>query len=352
MSASPTTALAVSESIRDYLCSRLGVSDLTYQQPPTPITEGYAAYIYRFQLAPSNDLPEEFQRPLILRAYSSISGLPQLQHEAAVQNFLHDRGYPVAKPLLVKESDDLLGGPFMISEMLPGRTLLDELFRRFWRIVHAPVEMAEMQARLHCLPTNGFPAPPDFLGRQHQELREVIEEYDLSALQPALNWLEENRPLEPAQPSIIHLDFHPMNMLCRWRKCTGILDWSDADLGDRHADVACSLMLMRSAPVGIGKTWWEKLNALPGRWIFWKYYLWAYRRRLPLDEQKLAYYGAWAALRRLCRRGVCLRTSPHTNGWKPALHDYLASERLDYLVEFIRRPSGNGVDCGLGDRGR
>jgi aminoglycoside phosphotransferase (APT) family kinase protein len=344
MIASPTTAIAVSESIRDYLRIRLGASELEYLQPPFSMTEGYAAYIYQFELAASDELPPEFQRPLILRAYSSISGLPQLQHEAAVQNYLYDRGYPVAKPLLVEESDSLLGGPFMIVERLPGRTLLDELFRRFWRIVHAPVELADMQARLHRLPVDLFPGPGAFLTRQLHDLGDKIQEYDLHELQPALDWLEENRPLEPTRPSIIHLDFHPMNMLCRWRQCTGILDWSDADVGDRHADVASSLILMRSAPVGIGKTWWERLNALPGRWLFWKYYLWAYRRRLPLDEQKLAYYEAWAALRRLCRRGICLRTSPQTNGCKEALHDYLATERLDCLVEFIRKPSGIIVD--------
>jgi aminoglycoside phosphotransferase (APT) family kinase protein len=345
MIASPTTAIAVSESLRDFLRFRLGVGDLDYLEAPVPITEGYATYIYRFQLSATDDLAEKFKRPLILRAYSSISGLPQLQHEAAVQRFLHARGYPVAEPLLVEESDSLLGGPFMIMELLPGRTLLDELFRRFWRIVHAPIEMAEMQARLHRISVDGFPLPDqggqgDFLTCQLHDLRELIDGYDLEGLRPGLEWLEEHRPPAPAQPRIIHLDFHPMNMLCRWRRCTGILDWSDADVGDRHADVASSLVLIRSAPDAIAKTLYQWLWTLPGRWLFWKSYLHAYRKRLPLDEQRLAYYLAWAALRRLCRRGMCLRTNPRINGCKPALHRYLRLERIDCLIEFIRRPSG------------
>ena len=45
MIASPTTAIAVSESIRDYLRIRLGASELEYLQPPFSMTEGYAAYI-------------------------------------------------------------------------------------------------------------------------------------------------------------------------------------------------------------------------------------------------------------------------------------------------------------------
>ncbi len=341
MIASPTTAVAVSESLRDFLRFRLGVADLDYREAPSPLTEGYSTYIYRFQLVASGGLPEEFERPLILRAYSSICGLPQLEHEAAVQRYLHAHGYPVALPLMVEESDGLLGGPFMIMELLPGRTLLDELFRRFWRIVHAPIEMAEMQARLHRMPVDRFPATAgDFLARQLLELRDMIEEFELKGLQPGLDWLEEHRPSEPAQPSIIHLDFHPMNMLCRWRRCTGILDWSDADVGDRHADVASSLVLIRSAPDAIAKTLYQWLWTLPGRWLFWKSYLHAYRKRLPLDEQRLAYYGAWAALRRLCRRGMYLRTTPQTNGCNPALHHYMSLERMDCLQEFMRRPSG------------
>ena len=159
MIASPTTAVAVSESLRDYLRYRLGVADLHFLKAPASITEGYSTYIYRFQLGANEELPEEFQRPLILRAYSSICGLSQLQHEAAVQHHMHAMGYPVAEPLLVEESDSLLGGPFMIMELLPGRTLLDELFKRFYRIVHAPIEMAEMQARLHRMPCSRMKTP-------------------------------------------------------------------------------------------------------------------------------------------------------------------------------------------------
>jgi aminoglycoside phosphotransferase (APT) family kinase protein len=341
MIASPTTTVAISEALREYLQFRLGVSELEYLAGPSPIPDGWETYIYRFQLRGNEGLSEDFKRPLILRVYASMNGLPRLLHEADVQRHMYGRGYPVAKPLLVEETDSLLGGPFMIMELLPGRSLLDELFRRFWRIVHAPVEMAEMQARLHRMPVDGFPVPAgDFLTRQLADLRDLIEEYDQDNLRPGLDWLEDNRPPVPAESSILHLDFHPINMLCRWRRCTGILDWADADVGDRHADVALSLMLMRSAPIGIGKNWWQRLNALPGRWMFWKYYLWAYRRRLPLDEQKLAYYMSWASLRRLCRRGMWLKSSPQVDGHKPAFLRYLAMERLDRLVEAFRKPSG------------
>jgi aminoglycoside phosphotransferase (APT) family kinase protein len=340
MTAIATSATGVAASLRDYLRLRLEVTDLQYVQPPAPNNEGWETFIYRFQLRGCH-LPEEFKRPLVLRAYSSLQGLPRLLHEAAVQRHMRERGYPAPLPLLVEESDDPLGGPFMIMELLPGRTLLDELFKRSYRIFHAPVEMAEMQAQLHRMSVDGFPAPEDdFLTRQFQNLAEMIEDYNLSGLRPGLTWLQDHRPRPPATPSILHLDFHPLNMLCRWRKCTGILDWSDSDVGDRHADVAASLVRMRSAPMAIARTLWQKFTTYPGRWMFWKYYFFAYRSRLPVDEQLLAYYMAWAALRRLCLRAACLKAGPRINGCKAAWQRYLSLERVDSLQWFFFEPSG------------
>src|SRR5438876_9398368 len=192
---SPTTTVAVSEGLLEYLQLRFGIGDLKYREAPSPINEGWETFIYRFQLRGGHGLPGDLNRPLILRVYSSISGLPRLQHEAEVQCHLYGRGYPVARPLLVEESDSLFGGPFMIMELLPGRTLLDELFRRFWRIAHAPVEMAEMHARLHRLPVDGFPAPNgEFLARQFQMMHNLIEEYNQHVLRCGLDCLEERRP--------------------------------------------------------------------------------------------------------------------------------------------------------------
>src|SRR5262245_24877170 len=128
MIANPTSAMAVSEFLEDYLRFRLGVPHLHFLQSPSSATEGWETYIYRFRLGLDEELPEEFRGPLVLRAYSSMSGLPRLRHEVTVQRYMYDLGYPVAQPLLVEEGETPFGGPFMIMEMLPGRTLLDELF--------------------------------------------------------------------------------------------------------------------------------------------------------------------------------------------------------------------------------
>jgi aminoglycoside phosphotransferase (APT) family kinase protein len=129
-------------------------------------------------------------------------------------------------------------------------------------------------------------------------------------------------------------------MMCRWRHCTGIIDWSDADVGDRHADVAATLVLVRSSPGEIGHNWWQRFTTLPGRWLLQAYYLHSYRQRLPVDDRKLAYYLAWACLRRLCQREQWMRASPQITGCKPSFIQYLKWERADVLMRGFQQPTG------------
>ena len=47
-----------------------------------------------------------------------------------------------------------------------------------------------------------------------------------------------------------------------------VLDWSEADLGDPHADVATSLMLMRCCSAKEPNAW-ERLTLPLARWLAW-----------------------------------------------------------------------------------
>jgi aminoglycoside phosphotransferase (APT) family kinase protein len=143
-------------------------------------------------------------------------------------------------------------------------------------------------------------------------------------------------------PSIVHLDFHPLNLMAQAGRCQGVLDWGDSDVGDRHADVAVTLVLIRSVVVAMASAW-QRLAAWPGRGFLYRRYRRAYARLLPLDESRLSYYMAWAALRRLCRYGLWLRHGPQATGGKPASLRYLTSDRIDVLCRCFWRQTGVAV---------
>jgi hypothetical protein len=65
--------------------------------------------------------------------------------------------------------------------------------------------------------------------------------------------------------------------------------------------------------------------------MLYRRYLRAYRRLMPIDDERLGYFLAWAALRRLCRYGSWLRAGPWVTGSKPSSLRYLGADRVDLL---------------------
>jgi aminoglycoside phosphotransferase (APT) family kinase protein len=338
--ANPASAAAVARALLGYLEPRLGAGELAFAEAPEEIPTGWETYIYRCRVRGRRPLPRPFDRRLVLRLYASPQGTPRARHEFAVQRALFRAGYPVPEPLLVEEDCGLLGGPFVIMEWLPGETLLDHLRGHSMHVLWVAAQLAEQQVRLHRLPTEDVPAPPGpFLERRLEELRDLVTTYGLDGLAAGLDWLRARRVAEPASPCVVHLDYHPINVLVRDDRPPGVVDWSEADVGDRHADVATTLLLMYTVPVTV-TCLRERLLAPLARWVLIRNYLRVYGRRLRLDLRTLRYYLAWTALRRLAVAGMWLRGGPHCYGCKPSAVGHLKAVYLQRLQEVFRLCTG------------
>jgi len=337
------TARGTAEELLDYLRQRLSVTDLGYRHPLVVIPDGWETNTCQFQLASAESMPAPFDGPLVLRAYSSRQGLPRLRHEFDVQRHLKRHGYPVAAPLLLEETSSRLGGPFMIMEWIPGQTLLEFLLDHPMSIWGYPSHMAELQVRLNTMSVEGFPAGAGWhLPRSLHCLRNIVSACDLDDMRPGLKWLEAHQPGPPARACILHLDFHPLNLMIHEGRFRAVLDWSDADVGDYHADVAATLLLLDAAPVKM-TNFFHWLVSLPGQGMLRRGYLHAYRGRLPLDEQRLSYYLAWAAFRRLAVWRQWLHAGPVGAGIKAATTSRLTPKRLSFLADYFHKHSGVSI---------
>src|SRR5205823_2101339 len=113
-----------------------------------------------------------------------------------------------------------------------------------------------LHARLHALTPDGLPEPPgSFLSRRLGEIDNLIRTYGLRGLLPGLDWLVRQRPGEPGWRHVLHLDWHPLNLMRAGDGTLTALDWNEADVGDRHADVATALLLVRCAPAPLTRRW-------------------------------------------------------------------------------------------------
>ncbi len=343
MITSPALQSSVAQNLLDYLQDHLGIPEVRFAEEPVQITLGWETYIYRFRLRPTAGLPPEYTDRLILRAYSSVHGLSRARHEFAAQEAMVRLGYPAPRPLLLEERCEPFGGPFLVMEWLPGQTLVELLCDRPWRIWGGPVQMADMHAQLHRLPLDGFPRRVGpFLERRLDEMREHLREHGLNGMVSGFDWLWRHRPEPPPRPCIIHLDFHPVNLLFEHGECRAVLDWNESDVGDPHADVAATVVLINTAPIEL-PGWWHRLAAWEARPMLRRRYLRAYRRRRPLDRGKLAYYTAWAAFRRLVTWGIWLHGTPHLTGSKLSSLHYVKADRVNLLRDCFHRWAGVGV---------
>jgi aminoglycoside phosphotransferase (APT) family kinase protein len=137
-----------------------------------------------------------------------------LTGEAALMRYLHERGYPVP---VVHDVD----GNAMVLERLDGPTMLEDGLGHPERIFRYARLLADLHARLHELP-----APDELPGHGvNAQARRVL-----------------------------HLDLHPGNVLLS-RRGPVVIDWTIARAGDPAADVARTIVAIRTGTVEAPTLW-------------------------------------------------------------------------------------------------
>jgi aminoglycoside phosphotransferase (APT) family kinase protein len=118
--------------------------------------------------------------------------------------------------------------PVMVLEWMRGRTVADELAARPWRTWHLGHVFGQMLAAIHQVPApGGISTWLDWLSDDHAPLR-----IRLAALPQGTHRL-------------LHLDYHPLNVLTDGERITGVLDWTNALAGEPRADVARTVTILR-----------------------------------------------------------------------------------------------------------
>ncbi len=129
--------------------------------------------------------------------------------------------------------------PVMLLSWCAGRTLMDELRARPWAIRRLGFAFGQRQALLHRTTIS-------------------IEDVDDSA------WITRFSPVDDAlrdrllssnlqQNRLLHLDYHPLNVMVSDHKIGCVLDWTNAMPGDPRADIARTWSILRLLPLNPGR---------------------------------------------------------------------------------------------------
>jgi aminoglycoside phosphotransferase (APT) family kinase protein len=128
--------------------------------------------------------------------------------------------------------------PVLLLSWCEGRTLREAVRARPWSAYGLGLVCGRAQARLHrAEPPPSLASGPAWLtrfGPVDAELRARLEQ------------------VRASRPSLLHLDFHPDNVLVSGGELRGLVDWTNACAGDPRADLARSWSLLVARPAGGG----------------------------------------------------------------------------------------------------
>lgn len=295
MAINPANATEVEAALKQYVADKLNISGIVYMEPPAPLGRGMDTRIYSFHLN-AEGLGPKWSAPLVLRLYTSEDQAEKAQKEADVQTFAASQGFPAVEPLLIDRQAAEFDLPIMVMPRVAGEPMLDLATSSPLKVGSLLRQMADLQVALHALPTAGCPLErgTPLVERKLLELRgDHTGDEDQAR---ALEWLEQHKATVATEEVVLcHGDFHPLNILVDESGTATVLDWSDASLGDRHFDVARSVLIFWIAPI-IAESTLERVALRASRGYLQWQYLRSYRRLYPIDDRRLGYWKALHAL--------------------------------------------------------
>lgn len=259
-------------------------------EPPTSRGEGFDSVIHLVHVA-GHTLPEEWRGPLVVRVKAHADRMPDTSREWAMHAWLMERGYPAPRMLHVFGPGELLDLPVQVMERARGVLMADMVKTRPWTARRMIQRLAELQVRLHLLAPDGFPGDEDLLDRRLRLTRHIGDATGDGGLRAGLERVEALAAELRAAPAFVcHGDFHPLNVLVTDDAAT-VIDWTDAGTGDRHGDVARTLVLLDQAAIVASRPLERRVLGAAGP-VLGRAYRRAYERKLPLDDSRLQLWSA------------------------------------------------------------
>jgi aminoglycoside phosphotransferase (APT) family kinase protein len=186
------------------------------------------------------------EREIVMRQIPHGRKASSLGPEFDVLTFAHEHGFPAPRPLWIERADNELGGAFFVTERAPGSNIGD-VWGQQGASRELCLEIADLYATLHRLPTSGVNAPisprstPDELRAMISWQRGTLDKRGIRiepVLAALLGWLESHIPAEPPRKALVHGDAAFSNLLVRDSHVSAVLDWEAAHIGDPAEELA------------------------------------------------------------------------------------------------------------------
>ncbi|HVN27898.1 MAG TPA: phosphotransferase [Candidatus Binataceae bacterium] len=326
------------------------------------LASGWETTVFEFAIASeSSRVPSMPPRtPMVLRFYQGPFADPKGARESSTIGKLSQVGFSVPTPYAYEPSHDVLGAPFLIMERINGGPLFSTrsfptAFKTFslgfFSFVRAQVRLHHLELRksgldqiLRAYQPDSTDATTPLLDRMLQIIGARIEAGPLPGLKEAHARLSARAgEFRSAPLSLLHLDYHPQNVLVRGMRVTGVIDWVNADVGDRHLDAAMTAAILSSSALEHPRWMRDNLAGNSLRTLFTSLYIPLYHAMAPLDFERFRYCQAVASLLRLSMMGMMHARGAEVMGYRPEAIGEVTPAVVRLLSRYAARKSGAAV---------
>jgi len=302
------------------------------------ISDGWETYVYSFAVE-HGQAGKRVRRDLILRMYPGEDAVGKSAREFSAMGKLHQLGYPVPKVIRLEQDSALLGKPFVVMEKIDGRSMgaISDT-SPMQRKLELLTLFCRMFADLHALDWRRFALDPSLHGvqRPDETMRHQLSYWQgythalqSTAFDPVFAWLRERLPdVQSYSPSVIHMDFHPYNILLREDGAAFVIDWTNVDVSDYRFDLSWTLLLMST----YGSP--ESRDLVLGE----------YERAAGHTVEQIEYFEVAACLRRLFSILVSLGAGAEKLGMRPGAEAMMKNvDHIESVYAHLRQRTGIAI---------
>jgi len=335
------------------------------------LASGWETTVFEFTLeSRSNSLANiPVGEPVVLRFYQGSAADAKGAREHITIERLSRAGYVVPTPYAFEPDRRVLGAPFMIMQRLAGGPLFaiksfPQAFKTFslgfFSFVRAQARLHKLDPGLaglrdipHAFSANSAAAPSSsyevpLLDRVLAIIAERVERGPLPGLRDALQSVSERADIfRASKATLVHMDYHPQNVIVKNTRITGVIDWVNTDVGDRHLDAATTAVILATSAMEHPR--WMRDNIVGNglRANFSMMYLPLYHAMAPLEFQRFRYCQSVAALLRLSMLGMMATRGPESVGFRPEAIREVTPGVVRLLSRYAGRKSGVEVRLDL-----
>lgn len=226
-----------------------------------------------------------------LRLLRDPAGRSRLEHEWAAMAAAEQGGVSVPT---VHELVEIDGRPGLVMDRVDGADQLTAIARAPWTFARTARALGRLQARLH-----DVVAPPSL-----PSLREILDHRIATAPHLPPEARAHTRDVLARLPDgdrTCHGDFHPGNVVVG-ADGPVLVDWANAARGDPTADLARTVLLLRTAALPDEVSALARAGDRVGRGVVRRSWVRSYRRCCPVDRVRLRDWETVGAAARLAEQ--------------------------------------------------